>query len=88
MNDPVWMWQVSCKVMNTIFPQAKCQRCTVHLYRNVMSAVPRGKMKLVATMLKAIHAQGDRQAARAKVNIEDFADETLEYNSIPTRILA
>jgi transposase-like protein len=31
-----------------------------------MSVVPRGKMKLVAAMLKAIHAQEDRQAARAK----------------------
>jgi len=54
------------EAVNTIFPQAKYQRCTVHFYRNVMSVVPRGKMKLVAAMLKAIHAQEDRQAARAK----------------------
>ena len=54
------------EAVNTTFPQAKYQRCTVHFYRNVMSVVPRGKMKLVAAMLKAIHAQEDRQAARAK----------------------
>ena len=42
------------------------QRCTVHFYRNVFTAVPQGKRKEVAAMLKAIHAQEDRQAAREK----------------------
>ena len=40
-----------------VFPEAKYQRCTVHFYRNVFSAVPWSKMKTVAQMLKAIHAQ-------------------------------
>ena len=48
------------------YPDAKWQRCTVHWYRNVLSVVPRGKMKKVAAMLKAIHAQEDKQAARDK----------------------
>jgi transposase-like protein len=48
------------------YPDAKWQRCTVHWYRNVLSVVPRGKMKEVAAMLKAIHAQEDKQAARDK----------------------
>ena len=48
------------------YPDAKWQRCTVHWYRNVLSVVPRGKMKMVAAMLKAIHAQEDKQAARDK----------------------
>ena len=48
------------------FPEASWQRCTVHFYRNVFTAVPQGKRKEVAAMLKAIHAQEDRQAARAK----------------------
>ena len=48
------------------FPQAKYQRCTVHFYRNVFSATPRSKMKLVAKMLKAIHAQENKAAAREK----------------------
>ena len=49
-----------------VFPEAKYQRCVVHFYRNVFSAVPRGKMKQVAAMLKAIHAQEDKDAAREK----------------------
>ena len=48
------------------YPDAKWQRCTVHWYRNVFSVVPRGKMKQVAAMLKAIHAQEDAEAARDK----------------------
>jgi transposase-like protein len=49
-----------------VFPQAAYQRCTVHFYRNVFSATPRSKMKLVAKMLKAIHAQESKAAAREK----------------------
>jgi transposase-like protein len=48
------------------FPQARWQRCTVHFYRNVFSVVPRGKVKQVAMMLKAIHASEDRPAAKDK----------------------
>lgn len=49
-----------------VFPQAKYQRCTVHFYRNVFSVTPRSKMKLVAKMLKAIHSQENKAAAREK----------------------
>ena len=49
-----------------VFPEAKYQRCTVHFYRNVFSAVPRTKMKTVAQMLKAIHAQESKKAAQDK----------------------
>ena len=38
----------------------------VYFYRNVFSCVPRNKGKLVAKMLKAIHAQESRAAAQAK----------------------
>jgi transposase-like protein len=48
------------------FPEARWQRCVVHWYRNVFSHVPRERMREVATMLKAIHAQEDRAAAEAK----------------------
>lgn len=48
------------------YPQAKWQRCMVHFYRNVFSVVPKGKVKHVAAMLKAIHAQEDLQATREK----------------------
>ena len=49
------------------YPQAKWQRCVVHFYRNVFTVVPRSKVKAVAAMLKAIHAQEDRDAAREKI---------------------
>jgi putative transposase len=48
------------------YPEALWQRCVVHFYRNVWTAVPTGKVKEAATMLKAIHAQEDAQAAREK----------------------
>jgi len=48
------------------YPEAKWQHCTVHWYRNVLSVVPRGRMKEVAAMLKAIHAQEDAGAAKIK----------------------
>ena len=51
------------------FPEAAWQRCVVHFYRNVFTAVPKGKMKEVAAMLKAIHAQEDRQAACEKAEV-------------------
>lgn len=48
------------------FPEAQWQRCAVHFYRNVFSHVPRGKVREVAAMLKAIHAQESRAAALDK----------------------
>ena len=51
-----------------VFPKAKYQRCTVHFYRNVMSVVPRQKIKDVSKMLKAIHAQEDYEAAMEKAH--------------------
>jgi len=48
------------------FPQAAWQRCCVHWYRNIFSHVPNTKVKEVAAMLKAIHAQEDRPAAEQK----------------------
>jgi putative transposase len=48
------------------YPEASWQRCVVHFYRNVWTGVPTGKVKEVAAMLKAVHAQEDAQAAREK----------------------
>jgi len=48
------------------YPEAQWQRCTVHFYRNVFTNMPSTKVKEVAAMLKAIHAQEDRQAAIEK----------------------
>src|SRR6202171_1074481 len=52
--------------LGEFYPEAMWQRCTVHFYRNVWTAVPTSKVKEVAAMLKAIHAQEDRAAARQK----------------------
>lgn len=50
-----------------VFSNARYQRCTVHFYWNIFSVTPRNKMKSVAMMLKVIHAQENREAAREKV---------------------
>ena len=49
-----------------VYPDADWQRCVVHFYRNVFSHVPNGKVRAVAAMLKAIHAQENRAAAQRK----------------------
>lgn len=48
------------------YPKADWQRCVVHLYRNVFSHVPSHRMKEVALLLKAIHAQESRESASGK----------------------
>ena len=52
--------------LDEYYPDAKWQRCMVHFYRNVFSVTPKGRVKHVAAMLKAIHAQEDLAAAREK----------------------
>jgi putative transposase len=49
------------------YPKAMWQRCAVHFYRNVFTIVPKGRVKEVAAMLKAIHAQEDHEAAKEKI---------------------
>jgi len=51
------------------YPDSDWQRCTVHWYRNVFSHVPKHKVRQVAAMLKAIHAQEDKQAATDKAQV-------------------
>lgn len=52
--------------LEEVFPKARCQRCSVHFYRNVFSKAPPKKRAYVAKMLKAIHAQESKEAAVAK----------------------
>ena len=54
------------EAIGQVFPEAKYQRCTVHFYRNIFSVVPHHRVREVAKMLKAIHAQEDKAAAREK----------------------
>jgi len=55
-------------VSNT-FSEAKYQRCIVHFYRNVFGVTPRKRVREVAAMLKAIHAQENKEAARHKAQL-------------------
>ena len=85
------------EAVGEVFPEAKYQRCTVHFYRNVFSVTPRSKVKLVAKILKAIHAQESKKAAREKVKavveelkeaakkVEDGIEETLTYCDFPSK---
>jgi transposase-like protein len=57
------------ETLGDFYPKAQWQRCVVHFYRNVFSVVPKGKMKEVAAMLKAIHAQEDIKEAKKKAAI-------------------
>lgn len=54
------------EAIGQVFGNVKYQRCTVHFYRNIFTVVPNGKVKEVAKMLKAIHAQEDKTAASQK----------------------
>jgi len=54
------------EAVSEFYPEAQWQRCIVHFYRNVFTVVPKGKVREVAAMLKAIHAQEDRVEASKK----------------------
>ncbi len=54
------------EAVGEVFPEAKYQRCVVHFYRNIFSVVAKSKVKNVAKMLKAIHAQESKKASREK----------------------
>ena len=55
------------EIIGDFFPEAKWQRCIVHWYRNAFTMCPRKHLHDVVAMLKAIHAQEDKEAARQKV---------------------
>jgi transposase-like protein len=44
------------EALGEVYPGSKWQRCTVHFYRNVLTVTPKGKMRIVADMLKAVHS--------------------------------
>jgi putative transposase len=52
--------------LGEFYPEVSWQRCMVHWFRNVLTAIPTGKAREVVAMLKAIHAQEDRLAAEKK----------------------
>ncbi|WP_429945412.1 IS256 family transposase [Leptospira stimsonii] len=50
------------------FLESKWQGCAVHFYRNVFGKSPRGSFKVISQMLKAIHAQENREKSLKKSN--------------------
>lgn len=66
------------KALEDVFPDAAWQRCVVHWYRNVFSVTPKNRVKEVAAMLKAIHAQEDLDAAMAKAKLVIEKLETMK----------
>ena len=55
------------EIIGDFFPEAKWQCVIVHWYRNAFTMCPRKHLHDVVAMLKAIHAQEDKEAARQKV---------------------
>ena len=72
--------------IHEFYPEAKWQRCVVHFYRNVFSVVPKGKVKQVARMLKAIHASEDREAAVEKAKAVTEKLEALKLRQAANKI--
>ncbi|MFQ5793412.1 MAG: transposase [Acidobacteriota bacterium] len=54
------------EALGEMYPDASWQRCMVHFYRNVFTVAPKGKVREVVAMLKAIHAQEHRREALGK----------------------
>lgn len=69
-----------------VFPEVKYQRCIVHFYRNVFSVIPKGKVKLVARMLKAIHAQENKEASREKAKTVAMSLRTMKLHKAAKKV--
>ena len=69
-----------------VFPNARYQRCTVHMYRNIFTVVPRKTVKEVAKMLKAIHAQENKAAAKEKAKSVIFRLREMKLNKAADKL--
>ena len=69
-----------------VFPDACYQRCTVHFYWNIFSVTPRNKMKTVAMVLKAIHAQESKEAPRGKARRVSDRLKEMKLNSAAKKV--
>ena len=49
------------KAIGTVFQSAGWQRCRVHFMRNVLAVVPKGSQEMVASIIRTIFAQPDRE---------------------------
>jgi len=49
------------KAIGTVFQGASWQRCRVHFMRNVLSVVPKGSQNMVASIIRTVFAQPDKE---------------------------
>ena len=49
------------KAIGTVFQGAAWQRCRVHFMRNVLAVVPKGSQDMVASIIRTVFAQPDRE---------------------------
>ncbi len=54
------------EALSEVYPGVNWQRCIVHFYRNILSSVPKSKVKEVSMMLKAIYSQESKEEAKKK----------------------
>ncbi len=74
------------EAIGEVFPDAKYQRCVVHFYRNIMSLIPRQKVREAMKMITAIHAQEDRTAALEKTRAVAEKLRAMKLNSAAKRL--
>ncbi|MFP4432285.1 MAG: transposase [Spirochaetaceae bacterium] len=68
------------KSVSAFVPEARRQRCVLQIYRDVFTVAPKGTVREVAAMLKAIHAQENRKEAPAKAS---YVENTLREMTLP-----
>lgn len=68
--------------LGDFYPEAKWQRCVVHWYRNAFNKCPHKHAKTVSAMLKAIHAQEDKEAAREKAGLVAVKLRSMKLESV------
>ncbi len=70
------------EITGDFFPGAKWRRCIVHWYRNAFTICPGKHLHDVVAMLKVIHAQEDKEAARQKVALVVRKLQTMKLERI------
>lgn len=57
------------EAISEVFPEAAYQRCLVHLFRNILSKLPRRAQSEVLTAVKTIYSQESEEEARKKAAV-------------------
>ena len=71
------------KAIGTVFQGAGWQRCRVHFMRNVLAVVPKGSQEMVASIIRTIFAQPDREHI-----VKQFGEVTMMLGRSHPRVAA